>query len=75
MKKTFIYETATNLRRRAEKVKALLRDYRKEYTSIAVVTHYNIIRFSLATEFNERDEPFHCHIDNCEIKKLLVDDL
>ena len=72
MTKTFIYESPTNLRRRTKELKNLLNEYRKSFKSIAVVTHYNIIRFSLATEFNERDEPYHCHIGNCEIKKTLT---
>ena len=32
----------------------MVREYKKHYKRIAVVTHYNIIRFSLAKEFNER---------------------
>lgn len=67
MLETWIFETATNLRHRADKVKAMLREYHKQFKRITVVTHYNIIRFSLAKEFNEKDEPFHCHIANCEI--------
>lgn len=52
MSKTFIYESPTNLRRRTERLKVLLGEYRKQYKSIAVVSHYNIIRFSLTQEFN-----------------------
>jgi broad specificity phosphatase PhoE len=75
MKETFIYETPTNLRRRAERVKEMLKEYRKKYNTIAVVTHYNIIRFTIATEFNEKDEPFHSHIGNCEITRREIDKL
>lgn len=57
MLETWIYETATNLRHRTDRVKAMLREYRKSYSRIAVVSHYNIIRFTLAKEFNEKDEP------------------
>lgn len=52
MMKNFIYESPTNLRRRTERVKLMLKEYKKEYKSIAVVTHYNIVRFTLANEFN-----------------------
>lgn len=55
MLETWIYETATNLRHRTDRVKAMLREYRKTYSRIAVVSHYNIIRFTLAKEFNEKD--------------------
>lgn len=75
MKKTFIYETPTNLRKRTTALKALLREYRSKYNKIAIVTHYNIIRFTLANEFDQHDEPIHCHIGNCEVKQTKVSDL
>lgn len=56
-------------------MKLLLKEYSKSYRSICVVSHYNIIRFALAKEFNEKDEPFHCHIGNCEIKKVNLEEL
>jgi len=60
---------------RTNALKTLLKEYRKTYNKIAVVSHYNIIRFILATEFNQKDEPFDCHIGNCEVRKVLVNDL
>ena len=45
---TFIYETPTNLRRRTERIKSMLQEYKKTYSSIVVVTHYNIVRFTIA---------------------------
>lgn len=75
MLETWIYETATNLRRRTDKVKDLLREYRKKYTSIAVVSHYNIIRFTIAKEFNHHDEPYHCIIKNCEVIPKSIEQL
>lgn len=49
MEETKIYETPTNLRRRTERIKDLLREYSKDYKNIVVVSHFNIIRFILAT--------------------------
>ena len=46
------YETPTNLRRRTERLKEVLRGYRKNYSKIVVVSHYNIVRFTLAKGFN-----------------------
>ena len=75
MLSTWIFETAANLRQRTDRVKAMLRDYRKQYSRIAVVSHYNIIRYTLAKEFNEWDEPAHFHIANCEILPATIADL
>ena len=52
MKKTLIYETPTNLIRRTTCLKQLLKEYKSKFNKIAVVSHYNIIRFILASEFN-----------------------
>lgn len=73
MQKTLIFETPTNLRHRTIKLKKVLKEYQKEYNSIAVVTHYNIVRFILAKKFNINDEPFRSTIKNCEILKSSVD--
>lgn len=76
MLQTYIYETATHLRHtRIPLVKELLKEYRKKYNKIAVVSHYNIIRFTIATEFNNRDEPEHSVIENCEVIQRNVHDL
>jgi broad specificity phosphatase PhoE len=53
----------------------MLKEYQKQYKTIAVVTHYNIIRYTLAKEFNEHHEPFHCEIKNCALLPAVIAEL
>lgn len=48
---SFMYESPANLRQRTTRLKEVLKEFRKTYKRIAVVTHYNIIRYTLAKEF------------------------
>ena len=68
MIETHIYELPINVRRRAGKIKEMLKEYRKKYEKIAVVAHYNTINFSLCKEFNEQNEPDDsADMKNCQI--------
>lgn len=61
-------EKPSNVRERARKVKELLREYRKQYKMIAVVSHFYTIKFLNTTAFNEDDEPIDkIHMKNCGI--------
>lgn len=39
------------------------------------MSHYNIIRSTLAKEFNVQDEPYYCTIKNCQVIKAEIKDL
>lgn len=48
MASTLTQETYQNLRHRVYRVKELLKKYKQKYNKIAVVSHFNIIRFTVA---------------------------
>lgn len=52
-----MHETRKNVRERAEKVKQLLKEYRKTYNRICIVSHFYTIQCLCAKEFTEDDEP------------------
>lgn len=51
MAKNLIQETYENLRRRGLRIKKLLKKYKDQYNTIAVIAHFNTIRFTVAREF------------------------
>lgn len=68
MTETMIYETPTNVRNRAQKIKKRLQEYSKKYKKIAVVAHYNTINYTCCTKFGKNDEPVDSlNIHNCQI--------
>lgn len=69
-------EGAANVRLRAEKVKALLREYRKQYKCIAIVSHFYTIRFLCCQEFDQNDEPVdRINMGNCELYPARLADI
>lgn len=40
------------MRNRVAKIKELLKSYKKQYKTIAIVAHYNTINYSVAKTFN-----------------------
>ena len=68
MTDTLIYETPLSMRHRAKKIKQLLQSYREKYQKVAIVAHYNTIRYTVCRSFGEDNEPDgHPAIDNCEV--------
>lgn len=51
LKRRKIQEDAFQYRRRIQKVKNLLEEYRENYSRIAVVTHYYTIEYLSAMEY------------------------
>ena len=48
LKDKVIYETPAELRSRINKIKAMLKEYKKNYPKIAIVSHYYTLRTLLA---------------------------
>jgi hypothetical protein len=49
MTETMLYEVPEQVRRRAYKIKEMIRDkYASKYRHIAIVAHYNVINFMMA---------------------------
>ena len=71
-----IRELPSNVRERARKVKELLREYRKQYKLIVVVSHFFTIKFLSTTSFTEKDEPVDkIHMKNCGIYSVNIEDI
>ena len=51
-----MYETPQELRERTWKIKDLLKEYRKKYKKIAVVSHYNTITALIASEYDAQGQ-------------------
>jgi hypothetical protein len=68
MAETMIYETPTNLRNRAQKIKERLQEYSKKHKKIAVIAHFNTINYTCSTKLDINDEPEDSlNIHNCQI--------
>jgi hypothetical protein len=69
-------EKPSNVRERARKFKDILKEYKKQYKVIAVVSHFFTIKFMNSTSFTETDEPVDkIHMKNCGIHATTVEQI
>jgi hypothetical protein len=72
---SFVYETPANLRERTTRLKEVPQGISEDIQRIAVVTHYNIIRYTLAKEFDDNDHPIFDNVENCSMRGAIVHEL
>ena len=71
-----ILEDALTFRRRVQSIKEMITNYKQQYRTIAVVTHYYTIEYLSAIEYNEDGSPsFYTDIKNCKPYYASVSDL
>ena len=57
-------------------IKAMLREYKKQYKKIAIVTHYYTIEYISAVEYKSNGSPkYYIDIENCKPYYASVPDL
>ena len=68
MHDTQLFEIPIEVRKRAGRIKEMIKKYKQKYSKIAVVAHYNTINFTVCKKFNELNEPEDsADVHNCEI--------
>lgn len=68
MCRTRLRESNENMRKRAHKIKQLLKKYSESYKNIVVVSHYYTIKHIMARKVAKNGEPLgEFHGPNCSI--------
>ena len=71
-----IEESPLNVRKRAQRIKEKLKEYRKQYSKIAIVSHFYTIRYLCCREFDEKDEPVNgILMHNCGLYSTSLDEI